>query len=188
MHNSLHQACNICNTALTLERIPAEYTLLPAKFATPSRIAVLKKCMLQHEDVKSADFFLACVRQFIKLARSMGKDERTKHSISLVSMLQRNIEAYQAYASAPNVNTWPAVKVYLADCPIFLSADLPFPYDGRQLVSLKHSEDHANYRLVGNAAAVTSNAMGDTNRLRAKLDLPTEPQLAHVVEHLLTTA
>lgn len=164
--------------------------MLPAQFATEAILAVLKKRGLLHEDCSDPQFFLACARQFVRLAHSMSRDDKTRHSITLVSMLQRNISSYQTLASSPAWSSWAAVKSYLADCPIFLTAELTFPYDMTtvpQLVSLKDSEDHANYRIVANAAPITSNAMGDTNLLRAKLGLPTEPQLRHVANHLLRT-
>lgn len=154
-------------------------------------MSVLKRRGIRHEESDNPDFFLACVRQFVKLARTMSRDDKARHSISLVNMIQCDAEAYKEWAQTPAVNGWAAVKAYLADSPIFLTAELSFPYDqGRrqQLVALKHSEDHSNYRLVANAVAVTSNAIADTNKLRAILDLPTEPQLAHVVEHLLILA
>lgn len=171
--------------------VDAGLTLLPAIYASPERIAVLKMHSIRHEDLPTATFFLACVRQFVNLTPTLSKEDKTRHSLALASMLQRNVEAYRAEARNSMVNTWAAVKIYLADCPIFLTADLPFPYNQgkhEQLVSLKDSEGHANYRLVSNAVAVTSNAVSDTNKLRARLGLPAKPQLAHVVGHLLMIA
>ena len=70
---------------------------------------------------------------------------------------------------------WEAWKRALQAAPVFLTADLSFPYNvlpHPPLVSLKDSEDHSKYRLVSNAWLVTSNIHGDTCPLRFKLGLP----------------
>ena len=118
----------------------------------------------------------------------MSRDDKTRHSISLVKMLQRNISTYLTMASSSrHCNT---LKTFLADCPMFVTAELGFPYDmgpKQQLVSLRDSTDQAHYRVVANAVAVINNAMGPTSLLRSKLELPTEPRLELVVHHLLKT-
>ncbi len=106
-------------------------------------------------------------------------------------MLHRNLARYQEVASSTAAPFWPAIRERLSNCPIFLTADLVFPYDlgpHAQLVSLQGSADYVNYRLVSNAVPTTHSVMGDTNLLRVKLDLPTEANLLHVVHHLLKTA
>ena len=55
-------------------------------------------------------------------------------------------------------------------------------------MSLADSADHSHYRLVALAVPVIDNAHGDTHELRAKLGLPTEPDLKHVVDHMLKMA
>ena len=142
---------------------------------------------LNHEDSDTPEFFLACAKQFVKLAPDMSRDDKTRHSISLVNMLQRNISTYLNSISSRHLHT---LKTYLADCPIFLAAELGFPYDmgpKQQLVSLRDSTDHAHYRVMANAVAVINNAMGPTSLLRSKLELPMEPRLELVVHHLLKT-
>ena len=171
--------------------VAAGYTLLPAQFATEPRLTVLKSSVLRlkHEDSETPDFFLACAKQFVKLAPNMSRDDKTRHSISLVNMLQRNISTYFTLASHSSQHLY-TLMTYLADCPIFLTAELGFPYDmgpQQQLVSLRDSTDHAHYRVAANAVAVINNAMGPTSLLRSKLELPTEPTLEHVIHHLLKT-
>jgi len=125
----------------------------------------------------------------VKLAHDMSRDDKTRHSISLVNMLQRNICTYHRMASHSSWH-WDAIKTYLADCPIFLTAELGFPYDmgpKQQLVSSRDSTDHSHYHVVANAVAVTNNAMGPTSLLRSKLELPMEPRLELVIHHLLKT-
>ncbi|DBB07706.1 TPA: hypothetical protein ACH3X3_009132 [Trebouxia sp. C0006] len=116
----------------------------------------------------------------------MSRDDKTRHSISLINMLRRNISKY----SMASALSWDAIKTYLADCPIFLAAELGFPHDmgpKQQLISLRDSTDHAHYRVMANAVAVISNAMGPTSLLRSELNLPMEPRLELVVHHLLKT-
>ncbi len=149
---------------------------------------MLKSCLLRlkHEDFETPDFFVACAKQFVKPAPDMSRDDKTRHSISLINMLRRNISKY----SMASALSWDAIKTYLADCPIFLAAELGFPHDmgpKQQLISLRDSTDHAHYRVMANAVAVISNAMGPTSLLRSELNLPMEPRLELVVHHLLKT-
>ncbi len=164
------------------------YTLLPDVYATPQRLAVLKQHGLAHEDSPDPAFFLECAKRFSELSssQSRSRDDIKRLSWSLVNMLHANIAAYlRGYA-------WNQIS----DCAVFKKAELQFPYKSSNssssssssqqvFVSLADSADHDHYRLVALAVPVTDNVHGDTKTLRARLGLPSEPVLEHVVDHML---
>lgn len=107
---------------------------------------------------------------------------KRKLSRGLVEMLHGNMDAYQRASRSD------AAQVAL--CPVFKSAELQFPYKSIQpeFVTLAGSADHDHYQLVSLAVPVTDNSHGDTQTLRCRLGLPTQPQHRHVVDHLLKMA
>ena len=60
-----------------------EYTMLPEVYATPQRLAVLKRHGLAHEAVPDPAFFLVCAQCFSALSSGLGRDESRKVSRSL---------------------------------------------------------------------------------------------------------
>jgi len=162
------------------------YTLLPDVYATPQRLAALKRHGLAHEDSPDPEFFRECAKRFSDLSSSQGRsrDDIKRLSWSLVNMLHANVAAYRrGYA-------WTQISA----CAVFKQAELHFPYNSssssssssqQAFVSLAESADHDHYRLVALAVPVTDNAHGDTKALRGRLGLPSEPVLEHVVDHML---
>jgi len=170
------------------------YTLLPDVYATPQRLAVLKRHGLAHKDSPDPAFFLECAQRFSELSSSQSRsgDDIKRLSWSLVNMLHANVAAYQGGY------TWTHAKAQISACAVFKQAELQFPYkssssssssssnSGQQaFVSLADSADHDHYRLVALAVPVTDNAHGDTKALRGRLGLPAEPVFEHVVDHML---
>ena len=159
------------------------FLLLPAKYTSHQRISILKKQGLGHEGSASPDFFLSCGSQFSARNSSMSRDTSRQVSRYLVNMLCSHVSTFQ---KSSNWSTGQAAAAKIFTCP-----ELPFPYSSSTsaaFVSLADSADHEHYRVVALAVPVTDNAHGDTKRLRAKLGLPTHPELQHVVKHLLKTA
>ena len=170
-----------CSLFSQQERLSG-YILLPDAYSTPQRLAVLMRHGLAHEGPTAADFFIKCSERFTAVKDDMSKDDTRRLSRGLVNMLQANLDSYY-----PGSN----MSSSLSACPVFNTADLPFPYTNSKrptFTSLKDSADHDHYRLVALAIPVTDSAHGDTKELRAKLNLPTEPELQHVVDHLLKLA
>ena len=169
------------------------YTLLPDVYATPQRLAVLKKHGLAHEGSPDPALFLECAQRFSELSssQSRSRDDIKRLSWSLVNMLHANVSAYQC------MYAWTHAKAQISACAVFKQAELQFPYNSSSssssssqqgFVSLADSADHDHYRLVALAVPVTDTAHGDTKTLRGRLDLPSEPVLEHVVDHMLKMA
>ena len=158
------------------------YILLPDVYSTPQRLAVLRAHGLAHEGTPDTDFFIMCSERFTAVKDDMSRDDSRRLSRGLANMLQSNVESYKHIMIA---------RFLLPRRPVFKTADLPFPYTNHghpAFTSLRGSADHDHYRLVALAIPVTDNSHGDTKELRAKLGLPTEPELQHVVDHLLKMA
>ncbi len=162
----------------------SDFTLLPEAYATPQRLAVLKRHGLAHEGMSDASFFLTCAERFSALRSSMSRDDSKRVSRGLVNMLHANLSAYQGAHNSMGVSD------QVSTCPIFKSAELQLPYISTHptYVSLAGSADHDHYRLVALAVPVIDNAHGDTKELRAQLGLSREPKLERVVDHMLKMA
>ena len=178
---------------------PTDYHLLPDLYTTESILKLLQRNGMEHEQSDNTDFFAACSSQFTKRQPHMSKDETTTTSIAVVKMLQKceallNVSTsyLQGQASLASLaslaNTWVARKKVLTAAPVFLTAELSFPYNAlphKPLVSLNDSEDHSKYRLLSNARLVTSNVHGDTKPLRSKLGIDSmvfKASLQHLFE------
>ena len=159
-----------------------EYKLLPQRYATPTRLAVLKHHSLAHLSTPDPNFFIRSSERFSGMSSSLTRDNKRQLSRGLADMLHGNVDAYQL-ANRPNT-------AQTASCPVFKSAELQFPYKSIQpeFVALAGSADHDHYQLVSLALPITDNSHGDTKALRRKLGLPVQPELQHVVDHLLTMA
>jgi len=157
---------------------------LPREYSTAQRQAVLKRHGLAHEGTPDPHFFIHCAKHFDAIKDDLSRDDSRRLSRLLVDMLQGNADSCQNNCHA-------ATRLSLLACPVFKSADLHFPYSNSEhptFTSLCHSTDHDRNRLVSLAVPVTDNAHGDTKELRARLGLPAEPLLEHVVSHMLKMA
>ncbi len=157
---------------------------LPREYSTAQRQAVLKRHGLAHEGTPDPHFFIHCAKHFDAIKDDLSRDDSRRLSRLLVDMLQGNADSCQDNCHA-------ATRLSLLACPVFKSADLHFPYSNSEhptFTSLCHSTDHDRNRLVSLAVPVTDNAHGDTKELRARLGLPAEPLLEHVVSHMLKMA
>ena len=167
------------------------FQLLPDTYATDSILKMLQLKGLGHEKSTDLTFFGACASQFSKRRPQFSKDEIVSTSIALVKMLQNHeVSLRPVGGENPVQREEVAAKVLLWELPIFLTAELSFPYNllpHELLVSLENSLDHAVYRLVSNATAVTSNIHGDTAPLRNRLCC--KPKLfVACLKHLLCIA
>ena len=174
---------SLLQTIFSKPRTDGDYKLLPERYATPARLAVLKRHGLRHLSTADPKFFITCSERFTGMSSSLTRDEKRRFSRGLVDMLHSNLAAY-TYWSA---RTWDAARAGIAACPIFKTAELQFPYNSTQpeFVALASSADHDHYQLVSLALPVTDNSHGDTQALRRRLGLRNQPGLKHVVEHLL---
>ena len=146
-----------------------------------------------HEDVPYIYILLACAHSLAELAPYMTKAQQQACSTALVDMLRRNIDTYtQAALRTTEASIQrPMFRAQLICCEIFATAELELPHRTshfRPFTSLASSSDYAHFSLVATAIPVTNRVLGDTNVLRRKLQLPTAPQLVHVVRHLLNTS
>ena len=170
------------------------YQLLPAVYTTEGALQTLRKMGLRHEAGTSSDFFMTCVYRFESRIASLSRQQQVSCSQALVRMLSTVVSYYypgDRIRDMTDYTQWASITLQLSKCPIFMSAQLQFPYNLRKpdvWVSLAGSVDFSQRRLAANAIAVTSNVYGDTNPLRSKLFLPDAPEMLHVVDHLLQTA
>ena len=162
-----------------------DFKLLPQRYATPARLAVLKSHGLAHLSTPDADFFISCSERFTSMSSSLTRDEKRRLSRGLVEMLHGNMAAYTLGHARNGLSI--SARARIAVCPVFKTAELQFPYNSTQpeFVALASSADHDHYQLVSLALPVTDNSHGDTKTLRRQLGLRTQPGLTHVVDHLL---
>ncbi len=174
----------VLNSLFSQRETLSSYILLPREYSTAQRQAVLKRHGLAHEETPDPHFFIHCAKHFDAIKDDLSRDDSRRLSRLLVDMLQGNADSCQDNCHA-------ATRLSLLACPVFKSADLHFPYSNSEhpaFTSLCHSTDHDHNRLVSLAVPVTDNAHGDTKELHAKLGLPAEPLLEHVVSHMLKMA
>ena len=169
--------------------------MLPDKFLKAGRLRVLKARGVR-TGTSDAVFFRACASQLEKLADTLFTGHKLEEtSAQLVQCLIANLSRYEADCNRRHPQAWQQFQTFLTHCKMFTPAVLPTPFTLFQppsLVAVHDSGELADCPLMGNGAAVISNAMnmgklGTSPQLRTLLGLPEGPQLAHVATHLVQT-
>ena len=80
---------------------PEGFALLPEKYSTSQRLAVLKRHGLAHEGDGSERFFLHCVDQIQAQRSSMTTDRQKELARLLVQMLYNNVGVYHTCSCWP---------------------------------------------------------------------------------------
>ena len=190
INGSLHQISKMVDSSSSLLQTlfskpcsDDDYKLLPQCYASPARLAVLKRHGLRQLGTADPDFFISCAERFTGMSNNLTRDEKRRLSRGLADMLQSNVTVDTYW----NAQTRNVTRARIASCPIFKTAQLQFPYNSIQpeFVALASSADHDHYQLVSLALPVIDNSHGDTKALRRQLGLHDQPGLKYVVDHLL---